>query len=94
MVDLFVELEEARHFLAHGLMATKLNDEGQRIIAFRLYNHIGGVVHAGEIDMPIDKLDDLAGKLHPTSADFSALVYKIGERLLPQMRAVAADGTE
>lgn len=89
MVDLFVQLEADRHFLAHGLMATRLNDQGKRIIAFRLYDHKGGVVHAGGLDMPIDKLDDLAGLLHPTASDFSALVSKIGRGVLfPQWQAM------
>lgn len=92
MVDLFVQLEEDRHFLAHGLMATKLNDQGKRIIAFRLYNHIGGEVHSGGLDLPIDKLGDLAGLLHPTASDFSALVSKIGrEALFPQWQAMGGD---
>lgn len=82
MVNLFVQLEEDRHFLAHGLMATKLDDQGTGIIAFRLYNHIGKVVHAGVLDMPIDKLEDLVGTLHPAASDFSALVSKIGREVL------------
>ncbi len=92
MVSLFVQLEEDRHFVAHGLMATKLNNQGKRIIAFRLYDHKGGVVHAGGLDMPIEKLDDLAGLLHPTASDFSALVSKIGRQaLFPQWQAMGGE---
>lgn len=89
MVDLFVQLEEDRHFLAHGLMATKLNDQGKRVIAFRLYAHKGGGVHSGELDMSLDKLGDLAGRLHPTASDFCALISKIGrEALFRQWQAM------
>lgn len=92
MVSLFAQLEEDRHFLAHGLMATKLNKQGKRIVAFRLYDHKGGVVHAGAMDLPIEKLDDLAGLLHPTASDFSALVSKIGrEALFPQWQAMGGE---
>jgi len=39
--------------------------------------------------MPIDNLDDLAGLLHPTASDFSALVSKIGRDVLfPQWQAM------
>ncbi|EXS71411.1 hypothetical protein [Sphingobium sp. Ant17] len=92
MVSLFVQLEEDRHFLAHGLMATKLNNQGKRIIAFRLYDHKGGVVHAGGLEMPIEKFDDLAGLLHPASSDFSALVSKIGRQaLFPQWQELGGE---
>lgn len=89
MVGLFVQLEEDRHFLVHGLMATKLNDQGKLIIGFRLYDYKGGVVHAGGLDMPIEKLEELAGLLHPTASKFSALVSKIGrDALFPQWQAM------
>jgi hypothetical protein len=92
MVSLFVQLEEDRHFLAHGLMATKLNNQGKRIIAFRLYDHRGGVVHAGGLDMPIEKLDNLAGLLNPAASDFSALVSKIGRQaLFPQWQVMGGE---
>lgn len=92
LMSLFVQLEEDRHFLVHGLMATKLNNQGKRIIAFRLYDHRGGVVHAGELNMPIEKLDDLAGLLHPASSDFSALVSKIGRQaLFPQWQSMGGE---
>lgn len=92
MVDLFVELERDRHFLAHGLMATKLDAQGQRIMAFRLYDHINGVVHAGYFDLPIDRLEDLAGLLHPTASDFADLVASIGrDALFPKWQALGGD---
>jgi hypothetical protein len=88
MVDYFMQLEEDRHFLAHGLMATKMNSEGERILAFRLYNHIGGVVHVGVMDMPLNRLETLAGLLSPTAENFSTLVAMIGrENLFPVWNA-------
>jgi hypothetical protein len=40
------------------------------------------VVHAGVLNMPMEKLEELAGLLHPIASDFSALVSKIVRQTL------------
>lgn len=92
MIDQFTQIEGNRHFLAHGIMATKPSGEGGRILAFRLYTHIGGAAHAGQLDMPLDGLELLADRLSPIAADFCALVARIGrESLFPTWREEASE---
>lgn len=80
MAAVFKQFEERRHFLVHGLMATKVDEHGERLIAFRLYNHIRKVVHFGELNMSIDELESLAASLTQNTLEFTTLASSIVQK--------------
>jgi hypothetical protein len=77
-VTYFKEIEEDRHFIAHGIMVVRVLEDEPTCL-FRMYLHIDGAVNAGVWNLPLRQLKELAEEIQPHSTAFTALVSKIGK---------------
>lgn len=81
----FHTFEPNRHFLVHGLMAIPRDATDRTTLGFSMYDHRPvleagdrtSAVHAGRLQMTLNKLDQFVASLQPISTNFTGLVARI-----------------
>ena len=81
----FDTFEPNRHFLVHGLMTIPRGAKDRTTLGFSMYDHRPvittghrtSMVHAGRLEMTLEKLDQFVASLQPISTNFTALVARI-----------------
>jgi hypothetical protein len=68
-----LQQEENRHFMAHAIMNVRLDEHGDYVVKFSMYDHRVGIVHAGQWSVEFDKMDDLSASIESISSQFMPL---------------------
>jgi hypothetical protein len=75
----FREIEDYRHFIVHGMMLG-FADPNERV-DFRLYSHIDGEAHWGNLTFTIDEFALLTERMQPLSSEFTKIVADLSRAL-------------